>query len=64
MALKTFNPTTPSRRQLVIVDRSDSARPTYVARLTWNTRPTLVAEDFTFKPGPDAKAIHMAMAGK
>ena len=54
----------PLPRKLVIVDRSDSARPAYVARLTWNTRPTLVAEDFTFKPGADAKAIHLAMLGK
>ena len=54
----------PLPRKLVIVDRSDPARPAYVARLTWNTRPALVAEDFTFKPGPDAKAIHLAMLGK
>jgi hypothetical protein len=49
----------PVPRKLVIVDRSDQARPTYVARLTWNVAPTLTAEDFTFKPRPDSKAIHI-----
>jgi hypothetical protein len=52
----------PIPRKLAIVDRSDSARPTYVARLTWNMSPTLVANDFTFKPGKDAKQIHLATA--
>jgi hypothetical protein len=49
----------PVPRKLVIVDRSDQARPTYVARLTWNVAPILTAHDFTFKPRPDSKAIHI-----
>jgi hypothetical protein len=50
----------PLPRKLVIVDRSDPAYPTYEARLTWNVNTTLAASEFTFKPGPGAKAIKMA----
>src|SRR6202023_3436693 len=38
MALKTFNPTTPSRRQLVIVDRSDLWKGKPVKALTEGLR--------------------------
>ncbi len=54
----------PYPRKLVITDRTDSAHPSYEARLTWNARPTLVATDFTFKPSADAKAIHIAKLDK
>jgi hypothetical protein len=54
----------PYPRKLVITDRTDSAHPSYEARLTWNGVPTLVAADFTFKPGADAKAIHIAKLDK
>jgi hypothetical protein len=54
----------PLPRKLVIVDRSDSAHPSYEARLTWNPSPSLVATDFKFKPGPDTKAIHIASLDK
>ena len=54
----------PFPRKLVIVDRTDSAHPSYEARLTWNANPMLVATDFKFKPGADAKAIHIASLDK
>jgi len=54
----------PLPRKFVIVDRTDSAHPSYEARLTWNVSPTLVATDFKFKPGADAKAIHIASLDK
>jgi hypothetical protein len=50
----------PLPRKLVIVDRSDEARPAYTARLTWNLNPRFPADAFTFRPGPDAKQIHLA----
>lgn len=53
----------PVPRKLVIVNRDDSARPAYVARLAWNVTPILTAEDFTFKPRPDSKAIHIEPLG-
>lgn len=53
----------PVPRKLVIVNRDDSARPAYVARLTWNVAPTLTADDFTFKPRPGSKAIHIEPLG-
>lgn len=54
----------PLPRKLVIVDRSDQARPAYVARLSWTLNPTLTTADFTFTPGPDAKQIHLAAVAK
>ena len=54
----------PLPRKLAITDRSDSAHPSYEAKLTWNVNPTVVATDFKFKPGPDAKAIHIASLDK
>lgn len=53
----------PVPRKLVIVNRSDPARPSYVARLNWNVSPTLTADNFTFKPRPDSKAIHLENLG-
>jgi hypothetical protein len=50
----------PLPLKLVIVDRSDEARPSYTARLTWTLNPSLPADAFTFRPGPDAKKIHLA----
>ena len=54
----------PLPRKLVIVDRTDPANPAYSARLTWDVSPTLNAEDFTFKPGPDAKLIRLTAVGQ
>lgn len=51
---------TPLPLKLVIVDRSDPARPQYAARLTWNTNPQFDAATFTFTPGKDDHAIKVA----
>jgi hypothetical protein len=50
----------PLPRKVVIVDRTDEARPAYSARLTWNTNPTFAPSLFAFTPGKDAKAIQIA----
>ena len=50
----------PVPRKLVIVDRTDPAHPTFVARLDWKVNPTLTDNDFTFVPNADAKRIPMA----
>lgn len=50
----------PLPLKVVIVDQVDPANPAYVARLSWNTSPTLGADDFTFHPGSDAKLIRMS----
>lgn len=50
----------PLPRKLVIVDRTDPARPTFTARLTWQFNPTLADSDFTFVPDANAKKIQLA----
>ena len=50
----------PLPRKLVIVDRTDEARPTFTARLAWQENPTFSDSDFTFKPDENAKRIQMA----
>jgi hypothetical protein len=50
----------PLPRKLVIIDRTDEARPAYTARLAWNLNPTIAADAFTFRPGAGAKQIQMA----
>lgn len=50
----------PIPRKLVIVDRTDPARPTFIARLSWTLNPTFSDSDFAFVPGPDAKRIQLA----
>jgi len=52
----------PLPRKVVIVDRTDPAGPAYTARLTWDLRPTLTADDFTYRPGNEAKAIRLSAA--
>ena len=47
-------------RKLVIVDRTDPARPTFTARLTWQMNPAFTDADFTFVPDANAKRIQMA----
>jgi hypothetical protein len=49
----------PLPRKLVIADRSDPARPTYIARMAWTLNPTFAANEFTFLPGKEAKAIQL-----
>ncbi|HKR87266.1 MAG TPA: DUF2092 domain-containing protein [Phenylobacterium sp.] len=46
--------------KVVIVDQVDPANPAYTARLSWNTNPTLTGDEFTFKPGKDAKQIRLS----
>lgn len=50
----------PLPLKLVIVDRTDEARPGYTARLKWTLNPAIPADVFTFRPTPDAKAIRLA----
>jgi hypothetical protein len=50
----------PLPRKIVIIDRTDPARPTYTARLSWTINPTYADSDFTFVPDKDAKRIHLA----
>jgi len=50
----------PLPRKVVIVDRLDASHPEYVAKLTWDTTPSLPSNAFAFNPAADAKAIRMA----
>jgi len=50
----------PLPRKLVIVDRTDPARPTFIARLSWQINPTFTDADFTFVPDANSKKIQLA----
>lgn len=50
----------PIPLKLVIVDRTDPARPAYIARLTWTLNPAFTDADFTYVPDKDAKRIQLA----
>lgn len=50
----------PWPRKLVIVDRTDPARPTFTARLNWQMNPPFTDADFAFVPDANAKRIQMA----
>ena len=50
----------PLPRKLVIVDRTDPARPTFTSRLSWQINPTFSDADFTFVPDANAKKIQLA----
>ena len=50
----------PLPRKFVIVDRTDPARPTFTARLSWQVNPTFTDADFTFVPDANAKRIELA----
>jgi hypothetical protein len=50
----------PTPRKVVIVDRKDSARPAFTARLNWNTSPQLASDAFTFRPSQGDRAIRIA----
>jgi hypothetical protein len=52
----------PLPKKVVIVDQVDPANPAYVARLSWNTNPTITPADFTFHPGKNAKLIKLSEA--
>jgi len=50
----------PLPRKLVIVDRTDEARPTFTARLDWKPNAPVSDADFKFTPDANAKRIQMA----
>ncbi len=50
----------PIPRKVVIVDRTDPARPAYAARLKWTLNPAFTDADFAFVPDKDAKRIQLA----
>jgi hypothetical protein len=50
----------PFPKKLVIVDRNDPAKPTFIARLSWTLNPAFSDADFAFVPDANAKQIHMA----
>ena len=50
----------PLPRKLSIVDRTDTARPTFTSTLKWTINPTFNDSDFTFTPGADAQKIQLA----
>jgi hypothetical protein len=54
----------PLPLKVVIVDRTDPTDPNYVARLTWNASPAITQEDFTFRPGKDAKPVRLTQVGQ
>jgi hypothetical protein len=51
----------PLPRKVVIVDRTDPARPTFISRLTWNVNPPLNPADFTFQPNATDKPVEIAV---
>ena len=53
----------PLPRKLVIVDRTDPSRPTFIARLNWIPNATFTDSDFTFVPDSNAKRIQLATFG-
>ena len=50
----------PFPKKLVIVDRNDEAKPTFIARLSWTLNPAFTDADFAFAPDANAKKIQMA----
>ena len=50
----------PLPRKLVIVDRTDPSRPTFIARLDWQVNPTFADSDFAFVADENAKRIELA----
>lgn len=51
----------PLPRKVVIVDRTDPSRPTFISRLTWNVNPPLNPADFTFAPNATDKPVELAV---
>ena len=50
----------PIPLKIVIVDRTDPARPAYSAKLKWTLNPAMSDSDFAFVPSADAKKIQLA----
>lgn len=54
----------PVPHRIVIVDRSDEARPQFTADLAWRTNPSFAPATFTFQPPKGAMPIRMAAQGQ
>lgn len=54
----------PTPRRIVIVDRSDEARPQYTANLTWNTKPSFSDATFAFNAPANALPIRLTALGQ
>jgi hypothetical protein len=50
----------PLPRKLVIVDRTDPSRPTFISRMSWQVNPSFTDADFAFVPDANAKRIQLA----
>jgi len=50
----------PLPRKLVIVDRTEPSKPTFIARLNWQVNPTFADTDFAFIADANAKRIQLA----
>lgn len=50
----------PLPRKVVIVDRTDPAMPTFIARLQWKVNPPLTDSDFAFVPDKDDLQVEIA----
>ena len=50
----------PFPKKVVIVDRNDPAKPTFIARLQWTLNPAFTDADFAFVPDANAKKIQLA----
>jgi hypothetical protein len=50
----------PLPRKVVIVDRHDPTKPTFIARLSWQVNPTFSDADFAFVPDANSKRIQLA----
>jgi len=46
--------------KVMIVDKTDPANPTYVARLSWNTSAAIQPGEFSFHPSKNAKLIRLS----
>ena len=53
----------PLPRRVVIVDRSDEARPQYTANLAWNTKPNFTDTTFAFQAPANALPIKLTALG-
>lgn len=54
----------PTPRRIVIVDRSDEARPQYTVNLAWNTKPTFSDSTFAFNAPANALPIRLTALGQ
>jgi hypothetical protein len=50
--------------RVVIIDHTDSANPTYVARLSWNPNAPIQPGEFTYHPTKNAKLIRLSEVAK